>query len=145
MKMRGRTEQSEASLILTSVKPEFKEGGTLQARTFLAPFGCEEIKVVHGGEEDGSAGTPIIPKFPEGADNEKQGPSSSKKDMSEGDDGQGGSRQAEEPMQQDATQAGGEDDRASTGGISSLDFNFLNDLENNADTSEATEPADQGT
>ena len=68
-------------------------------RTFLAPFGCEEIKVVHGEEEDGSAGTLIIPKFPEGADNEKQGPSSSKKDMSVGDDGQGGSRQAEEPMQ----------------------------------------------
>ena len=94
MKMRGSTELSEASLILTSVKPELKVGGTLQARTFLAPFGCEEIKVVHGEEEDGSAGTLIIPKFPEGTDNEKQGPSSSKKDMSEGDDGQGGSRQA---------------------------------------------------
>ena len=52
MKMRGRTELSEASLILTSVKPELKVGGTLQARTFLAPFGCEEIKVVHGEEED---------------------------------------------------------------------------------------------
>ena len=100
MKMRGRTELSEASLILTSVKSELKVGGTLQARTFLAPFGCEEIKVVHGEEEDGSAGTLIIPKFPEGTDNEKQGPSSSKKDMSEGDDGQGGSRQAEEAMQQ---------------------------------------------
>ena len=145
MKMRGRTELSEASLILTSVKPELKVGGTSQARTFLAPFGCEKIKAFHGEEEDGSAGTLIIPKFPEGADNEKQGPSSSKKDMSEGDDGQGESRQAEEPMQQDATQAGGEDDRASTGGISSLDFNFLSDLENNADTLEATEPADEGT
>ena len=65
--------------------------------------------------------------------------------MSEGDDGQGGSRQAEEPMQKDASQAGGEDDRASTGGISSLDFNFLSDLENNADTLETTEPADEGT
>ena len=68
--------------------------------------------------------------------------------MSEGDDGQGGSRQAEEPMhpmQQDASQAGGQDDRASTGGISSLDFNSLSDLENNADTLVATEPADEGT
>ena len=46
-------------------------------------------------------------------------------------------------MQQDASQAGWEDDRASTGGISSLDFNFLSDLENNADTLEATEPADE--
>ena len=141
MKMRGRTELSEASLILTSVKPELKVGGRLQTRTFLAPFGCEEIKVVHGEEEDGSAGTLIIPKFPEAADTEKQGPSSSKKDTSEGDDGPGGSRQTEEPMQQ----AGGEDDRASTGGISSLDFNFLSDFENNADTLEATEPADEGT
>ena len=143
MKMRGRTELSDASLILTSVKAELKVGGTLQARTFLAPFGCEEIKVVHGEEEDGSDGTLIIPNFPEGADNEKQGPSSSKKDMSEGDDGQGGSRQTEEPMQQDAFQAGGEDDRASTGGISSLDFSFLSDLENSANTLEATEPADE--
>ena len=98
MKMRGRTKLSEASLILTSVKPELKVEGTLQARTLLAPFGCEEIKVVHLEEEDGLAGTLIIPKFPEGADDGKQGPSSSKRDMSEGDDGQGGSRQAEEPM-----------------------------------------------
>ena len=145
MKMRGRTELSEAFLILTSVKPELTVGGTLQTRTFLALFGCEEIKVVHGEEEDGSAGTLIIPKFPEGADTEKQGPSSSKKDTSEGDDGQGGSHQTEEPMQQDANQAGGEDDRASTGGVSSLDFNLLSDFANNADTLEATEPADEGT
>ena len=144
MKMRGRTELPEASLILTSVKPELKVGGTLQARTFLAPFGCEEVKVVHGEEGDRSAGTLIIPKFPEGTDNDKQGPSSSKKDMSEGDDGQGGSRQAEEPMQQDASQAGVEDDRASTGGVSSLNFNIFSDLENNADTLETTEPADEG-
>ena len=145
MKMRGRTELPEASLILTgSRKPELKVGGTLQARTFLAPFGCEEIKVVHGEEEDGSAGILIIPKFPEGTDNDKQGPSSSKKDMSEGEDGQGGSHQTEEPMQKDASQAGGEDDRASTGGVSSLDFNFLSDFENNADTLETTEPSDEG-
>ena len=125
MQMRGRTELSAASLILTSVKPELKVGGTLQARNFLARFGYEEIKVVHGEEEDGSAGKLVIPNFPEGTDNEKQGPSSSKKDMSEGDDGQGGSRQAEEPMQQDASQAGGVDDRASIGGESSLDFKIL--------------------
>ena len=45
-------------------------------------------------------------------------------------------------MQQD--QAGGEDDRASTGRTSSLDFNIFSDLENNADTLETTEPADEG-
>ena len=70
MKMRGRTELPEASLILTSVKPDLTAVGTLRTRTFLAPFGCEEIKVVHGEEEDRSAGTLIIPKFPEGTDNE---------------------------------------------------------------------------
>ena len=88
MKMRGRTELPEASLILTSVKSELTVVGTLRTRTFLAPFGCEEIKVVHGEEEDRAAGILIIPKFPEGTDNDKQGPSSSKKDMSEGDDKQ---------------------------------------------------------
>ena len=136
MRMRGRTELPEASLILTSVKSEMKTLGTLQTRTFLAPFGCEEIKVIHGQEEDRSAGTLLIPKFPEEADNYEKGQSSSKKDRSEGEDGQGGSRQTEEPMQQD--QAGGEDDRASTGGTSSLDFNIFSDLEINADTLETT-------
>ena len=47
-------------------------------------------------------------------------------------------------MQQDASQAGGEDVRASTGGVSSLEFNIFSDLENNADMLEATEPADEG-
>ena len=117
-------------------------GGVLQTGTFLAPFGCEEIKVVHGEEEDKSASTLLIPRFQEEADNDEQGPSSANKDKSEGDDGQGGSRQTEEPMQQD--QAGGEDDRASTGGTSSLDFNIFSDLQNNADTLETTEPADEG-
>ena len=144
VKMRGRTELPEASLMLTSVKPELTVVGTLRTRTFLAPFGCEEIKVVYGEEEDRSAGTLIIPTFLEGTDNDKQGPSSSKKDMSEGDDGQGGSRQTAEPMQQDASQAGREDDRASKGGVSSLDFNIFSDLENNADTLETNEPADEG-
>ena len=123
MRMRGRAELPEASLILNSVKQELTVGGTLQTRTFLAPFGCEEIKVVHGEEEDKSAGILIIPIFPEWAETEKQGRSSSKKDTSEGDDGQGGSRRTEEPMQQGIDQADRQDDKASTGGISSLDFN----------------------
>ena len=123
MRMRGRAELPEASLILNSVKQELTVGGTLQARTFLAHFGCEEIKVVHGEEEDKSAGIMIIPKFPEWAETEKQGPSRSKKDTSEVDDGQGGSRRREELMQQGTDQADREDDKASTGSISSLDFN----------------------
>ena len=110
MRMRGRAELPEASLILTNVKQESTVGGTLQTRTFLAPFGCEEIKVVHGEEEDKSAGILIIPKFPEWAETEKQGPLSSKKDTSERDEGQGGSRRAEEPMQRDINQADREDD-----------------------------------
>ena len=73
MKMRGRTELLEASLILTSGKPELTVGGTLQTRTFLAPFGCEEIKVVQGEEEGESVGILIIPKFLEWAESEKQG------------------------------------------------------------------------
>ena len=88
MRMRGRTELPEASLILTSVKKEMKVGGVLQTRTFLAPFGCEEIKVVHGEEEDKSAGTLLIPRFQEEADKDEQGPSNSNRDKSEGDDGQ---------------------------------------------------------
>ena len=144
MTMRGRAELPEASLILTSGQPELTVGGTLQTRTFLGSFGWEEIKVVHGEEEDKSAGRRIIPKIPEWAKTEKQRPSSSK-DTSEADDGQGGSRRSEEFMHQDTDQADKEDDKASTGGISSLDFNFLTDFENNADTLEATEPADEGT
>ena len=97
VRMRGRAELPEASLILTSVKPELTVGGTQQTRTFLAPFGYEEIKVVYGEEEDQSAGRLIIPKFPEGARTEEQGPSNSKA-KSERDNGQGVSRRSEEPM-----------------------------------------------
>ena len=113
----------------------------MQTRTFLTPFGYEEIKVVHGEEEDKSAGRLIIPKFPEGVKTERQGPSSSR-DTS-GDHGQGGSRRSEEPMQEDPDQAEKEDDKASKGGISSLDFNLLSDFENNAESLETTEPANE--
>ena len=74
MRIRGRAELPEASLILTCVKQELTVGGTRQTRIFLAPFGNEEIKVVPGEEEDKSTGRLIIPKFPEGAKTEKQGP-----------------------------------------------------------------------
>ena len=125
------------------MKQELTVGGTLQTRTFLAPFGYEEIKVVHGEKEDKSAGRLIIPKFPEGAKTERQRPSSSR-DTSGGDKGQGGSRRSDEPMQGDPDQAEKEDDKASTGGISSLDFNLFSDFENNADALETTEPANGG-
>ena len=94
MKMRGRAELPEASLMLTSVKPDLTVGGTLQTSTLLAPFGYEEVKIVYGEEEDLSAGRLVIPKFPEVARSEEQGPSKLK-GKSEGDDGQGGSRRSE--------------------------------------------------
>ena len=46
MRMRSRAELLEASLILTSVKPELTVGGTLQTRTLQASFGHEEITIV---------------------------------------------------------------------------------------------------
>ena len=145
MTMRGRTELPEASLILASVKSDLTVGGTLQTRTLLAPFRYEEIKIVYGEEEDQSAGRLVIPKFREKTRSEGQGPSNSRK-KSERDDGHGESRRSEEPMQQDPDQAEKEDDKASTGGISSIDFNFLRDFESGADALEATtEPADEGT
>ena len=119
MRMRDRAELPEAPLILTSVKPELTVGGTLQTRT----FGYEEVKIVYGEEEDQSAGRLVIPQFPEGARSEEQGPSNSKEN-SEGDDGQGRSRRSEEPMQPEPDQAEKEDYKASTGGVSSLDFIF---------------------
>ena len=48
-------------------------------------------------------------------------------------------------MQEDPDQAEKEDDKAATGGISSLDFIFLSDFENNADALETTKPANEGT
>ena len=144
MRMRGRAELPEASLILTSVKPELTVGGTLQTRTLLAPFGYEEVKTVYGEEKDQSAGRLVMPKFPEGTGREEQGPSNSKEE-SEGDDGQGESRRSEEPIQQEPDQAENEDDKASTGGVSSLNFNFLSDFESGADALETTEPADEDT
>ena len=146
MVMRGQAELPEASLIVMSVKPGLTVGGTLQTRTMLAPFGHEEVKVVHGEEEDQSAGRLMVPKFIDGTRSEEQGPSRSGKNL-ERDDGQGGSRRSEEPVQQDPDQAGKEDDKASTAGVSSLDFeNILSDFENGMDAMEVmSEPADEGT
>ena len=111
----------------------------------LARFGYEEIKVTHGEEEYQSAGRLVVPKFPDGARGDEQGPSSSRKNPGR-NDGQGGSRRLEEPMQQEPDQAEKEDDKASTGGISSVDFNFLSNFENGTDMLETTtEPAAEGT
>ena len=79
MVMRGSAYLQEASLILMSVKPELIVSGKLYTRTVLAPLGCEEDKVMHGEEEDRSAGRLVVPKFADGTRNEKQAPSSSGK------------------------------------------------------------------
>ena len=110
----------------------------------LAPFGCEEVRVVHGEEEDQSAGRLVVPKFPDGARDEEQEPSDSGKDPKR-DDGQKRRRQSEEPMQQDPDRAETEDDKASTGGMSSLDFNFLSEFLSDNTLEATTEPADEGT
>ena len=143
MFMRDRADLQEASLILMWVKPELLVSGKLYTRILLAPIGCEEVKVMHGEEEYRSAGRLVVPKFPDGTRNEKQDPSSSGKNQKR-DDEQGGNHRLEEPMQLDPDQAEKEDDKVSTGGMSSLDFNFLSDFENCRDSLEGTtEPADE--
>ena len=117
----------------------------LYTKKVLALFGCDEVKLMHGEEEDRSAGRLVVPKFPDGSRNEEQGLSSSGKNQKR-DDEQGGNRQSEEPMQQDPDQAEKADDKASTGGMYSLDVNFLSDLKNGTDTLEGTtEPAEERT
>ena len=79
MNMRGKADLQEAALIVMNVKPELAKSGKLLTRTALAPFGCEEVKIKHGEEEDKSAGRLVIPKFPDVTGSEEQGPSSSGK------------------------------------------------------------------
>ena len=88
MVMRGKADLEEASLILMSVKPELMVSGKLQTRTMLTPFGCKEVKVMHGEEEDRSAGRLVVPKFPDGIRDEEQGHTSSGKNPRR-EDGQG--------------------------------------------------------
>ena len=76
MVMRRKADLQEASLILMSEKPELMVSRTLQTRTKLAPFSCEEVKLMHGEEEDRSSGRPVVPKFPDGIRDEEQRPSS---------------------------------------------------------------------
>ena len=90
MVMRGKVDLPEAFLILTSKNPELTVAGRLQTRSMLAPFDCEEVKVVHGEEEDHPAGRLVVPKLPDRVRDEEQGPSSSGINP-RGDDGQGGS------------------------------------------------------
>ena len=47
MVMRGRADLQEASLILTSVRPDYLRSEKLNTRTVLAPFGCTERKKIN--------------------------------------------------------------------------------------------------
>ena len=78
-----------------------------------------------------------MPKFPD----EEQRPSGSARNQKR-DDKEEEDRRPEEPMQQDPDQAG-KYDKASTGGLSSLDFYLLDDFEIEIKTLEGTtEPAE---
>ena len=145
MVMRDKVDLQEASLIVMSVKPELAISGKLLTRTALAPFGCEEIKIMHGEEEDQSAGRLVVTKFPDGTMSERECPWSSGRNQKR-DDKEGEDRRSEEPMQQDLDQAGKEDNKASAGGMSSLDFNFPDDFKIGTETIEGTtEPAEDET
>ena len=100
---------------------------------------------MHREEEDRFAVRLVVPKFPDGSRNDEQGPSSSRKGQKR-DDEQGENRRSEESMQQDRGQAEAEDDKVSTGGMSSLDFFFLSDFQNGTEkVGGTTEPAEEGT
>ena len=143
--MRGKADLQKAALIVMGVKPVLAIGGKLLTRTTLAPFGCEEVKLKHGEEEDQSACKLIVPKFPDEMMNEEQGPSGPGRNQKR-DDKVGEDHRSEEPMQQDPDQTGNDDDKASTGGVSSLYFSFLDDFEIGIEPLEGTtEPAEAET
>ena len=96
------------------VRPELAKIGKLLTRIALAPFGCEEVVIKHGEREDRSAGKLVVPKLPVETMSDEQGLSGSGKNE----------RQLKEPMEQDHDPAGNDDDKASVGGASSLDFKF---------------------
>ena len=143
--MRGKADLQEAALIVMSVKQELAISWKLVTRTALAPFGCEEIKIKHGEQEDKSAGRLVVPKFPDEMRSEEHGPLSSRRNQKR-DNKKGEDRRSEERMQQDPDQAGKGDKEASTGGVSSLDINFLDDFEIGTETLEGTtKPAEDET
>ena len=143
--MRGTADLREATLIVMSVKPELAMSWKLLVRTALSPCGCEENTINLGEQEDKSAGRLVVPKFPDEMRNEEQGPSSSSTNQKRGDK-EGEERRSEEPMQQDPDRAGKDNDKASTGGVPSLDFNFLDNHEIRTETLQGTtEPAEDET
>ena len=109
----GHEMQGGLALIVMSVKPELAMSGKQLTRTAQAPFGCEEMKIKHGEEEDKSAGRLVGPKLLDKMRSEEQGPSSSERNQ-KGDDKEGEDCRLQEPMQQDPDQAQKDVDKAST-------------------------------
>ena len=133
MIMKGKADLQEAALTVMSVKKELAISGILLTRTALAPLGCEEVRIKHGENKDKSAGKLVVPSFPDETMNEEQGPSGSGRNR-ERDEKEREDRQPEEAMEQNTDHAGKDVDKISRGGVSNLDFNFLDDYEVEAET-----------
>ena len=71
--MRGKADLQEAALIVKTKIPELAITEKLLTRTALAPFGCEEVKIKHGENEDRSADKLVVPKVPGETTNIEQG------------------------------------------------------------------------
>ena len=128
-----------------SVKPELAISEKLLNRTALAPFGCEEVKIKHGKNEDNSESKLVVPKFPVEEMKDEQGPSRSGK-KEERDDEEKENRLPEELMEQDIDPAGRNDDKASMVGTSSLVLYFLDNDEVGTETlAGMTEPPEDET
>ena len=130
--MRGKADLQEAALIVKKKKPELAITVKLLTRSALVPFGCGEVKIKHGENEDRSAGKLVVPKVAGETTNDEQGPSVVTGKNEKRDDEKREDRQPQEPMEQD--QAGRDYDGASLGRASSLDFNFWDDDEVGAET-----------
>ena len=144
MKMRGRAELPESSLILTSVKPELTVGGTLQTRALLAPIGFEEVKIICGEEEHLSAGRLIIPKLPKGPEMNSKGPQIRKRNQKE-IMGREEAVDRRNLCNRNPIRPRKKSIRHRQEEYPALDFNFLSDFENGPDALETTEPADEST
>ena len=96
----------------------------------------EEMKIKLGENENKSADKLVEPRFLDETLNVNQGPSGPG-NIEKRDDKEDEGHQPEETMEQDPDQAGKDVDKASTCGVSSLEFKFLDDYEVETKTLEA--------
>ena len=124
--MRCKENLQKAALIIMNVRPELAINGKLLTRTALALFACEEVVIRYGEREDRPAGELVMPKLSVEAMSYEEGPSGSGKSAQRHDEEQE-DRQPEKPVEQNPDQAGKDGDKASVGGASRVDFNFLDE------------------